>query len=167
MRVTLEQFMNKIGVEIALRPYETIPFDYFNPEKGVDIMAEISLSGDGTLINAEIQQIQHGPNDTMIHKQIVQLQLGREPQGTYFANQMAYNGSIISGKHRNWFEGGCRFLKQTISLLKKGTAPDFEAIYKATLDEPPAGDASGGGGGGRALKGDKMYKPPMGGRGGT
>lgn len=153
--------MNKIGVDITLRPYETIPFDYFNPDRGVDIMAEVSLSGDATLINAEIQQIEHAPQDKLIQKQILQLQLEREPSGTYFAQSLVYKGQLLHKINRNWFDGGCRFLKQAIGLLKKGTAPDFETIFKATLTETDA-QTTGGGGGGRALKGDKIFKPPTG-----
>lgn len=161
MRVSLEQFMNKIGVEAALRPYETIPFDYFNPEKGLDVMAEISLSGDGGLINAEIQLIEHSANGTMNFKQILQLQLEKEPTGIFMATSLRHNGQILTGKRRNWFESSCRFIKQSIALLKKGTVPDFDAIFKTIFDEAEGNATAGGAGGGRALKGDKaVNKPP-------
>lgn len=156
--------MNKIGVEAALRPYETIPFDYFNPDKGIDVMAEISLSGDNGLINAEIQQIEHTPDGKMNFRQVLQLQLEREATGQFMAISLRHNGQILSGKRRNWFESACRFIKQSVALLKKGTLPDFDAIFKATFEEEGANTA-GGAGGGRALKGDKaVNKPP--GRGG-
>lgn len=165
MRVTLEQLMNKIGVEADLRPYETIPFDYFNPERGLDVMAEVSLAGDGDGINIEIQQIEHGADGKTNVRQILQLQLEREATGMFMATSLRYNGQILSGKKRNWFEGACRFIKQSIALLKKGTAPEFETIYKATIDEAEGNATAGGSGGGRALKGDKaVNKPP--GRGG-
>lgn len=160
MRVTLEQFLNKIGLEVNLRPYETIPFDYFNQDRGIDIMAEVSLSGDGSQINTEIQQIEHGPGDKMNFKQILQLQLEREPTGVFMATSMRYNGQQLAGKKRNWFEGGCRFIKQATALIKKGTIPDFEAIFKATIDEADGNATAGGSGGGRSLKGDKMNVKP-------
>ena len=161
MRVTLDQFLNKIGVEAVLRPYETIPFDYFNPDKGLDVMAEVSLSGDGSLINAEIQQIEHLTGDKMNFRQILQMQLEREPTGVFMAISLRYNGQQLAGKKRNWFEGGCRFAKQAIALIKKGTVPDFESIFKATIEETDGNATAGGSGGGRALKGDKMnVKPP-------
>lgn len=166
MRVSLEQLMNKIGVEGTLRPYETIPFDYFNPDKGLDVMAEVSLSGDGGEINVEIQQIEHGADGKTNFRQILQLQLEREPTGTFMATSLRHNGQLLSGKKRNWFEGACRFAKQSIALLKKGTVPDFEAIYKATIDEAEGNATAGGSGGGRALKGDKAVNKPPGGRGG-
>jgi hypothetical protein len=161
MRLTLEQFLNKIGVETILRPYETIPYDYFNPEKGTDVMADVSLSGDGRLLNAEIQQIEHGAGDKTSFKQILQLQLTREPTGVFMATSLRYNGQQLAGKKRNWFEGACRFIKQSVALIKKGTVPDFDAIYKATIDEAEGNATAGGSGGGRALKGDKANaKPP-------
>ncbi len=159
MRLQLDQFLTKIGVESTLRPYETIPYDYFNSDKGLDVMAEVSLSGDASLINVEIQQIIHGAHDKMDVRQILQLQLEREPNGIYMANSLRYNGQKINGR-KNWFEGGCRFIKQAMALIKKGTLPDFEAIYKATLDESEGNVSGGGPGGGRSLKNDKPPPKP-------
>jgi hypothetical protein len=163
MRLTLEQFLTKIGVEATLRPYETIPFDYFNADKGTDVLAEVSLSGDMMVLNAEIQQITHGPDDKTDFRQILQLHLEREPTGIYMAKDMRYNGRKMSDK-KNWFEGGCRFIKQAMALIKKGTLPDFDAIYKATLEETDGNANAGGSGGGRSFKNDKP--PPKPGQGG-
>lgn len=164
MRLSQDQFLTKIGIDTVLRPYETIPYDYFNPEKGLDVMADISLSGDGRLINVEIQQIEHGPNDKMTFRQVLQLQLTREPTGVFMATSLRYNGTQLAGKKRNWFEGACRFIKQTLALIKKGTIPDFDQIYRATIDETDGNATAGGAGGGRALKGDKINAPPPGGK---
>ncbi len=166
MRVTLEQFLNKLGVEAVLRPYETIPFDYFNADKGMDIMAEVSLSGDGNMLNTEIQQIEHVAGGKMNFRQVMQMQLEREPTGVFMATSLRYNGAQLAGKKRNWFEGGCRFAKQAIALIKKGTVPDFESIFKATIDEVEGNATAGGSGGGRAFKGDKInaQKPGQGGK---
>jgi len=159
MRVTLEQFLNKIGIDVVIRPYETIPYDYFNPDKGLDIMAEVSLSGDGHLINVEIQQIENDANDKTKISQVLQLQLEREPGNLYMAKSLRYKGDQIAGKKRQWFEGSCRFIKQAMALIKKGTLPDFEAIYKSTIEE--ADQTTGGGaGGGRNLKNDKPPPKP-------
>lgn len=164
MRLTLDQFLNKIGVDMTLRPYEAIPFDYFNMDKGLDVMAEVSLSGDGRLINVEIQQIEHGANDNLKFRQILQLQLELEIAGTYLAKSLRYNGQQLAGKKNNWFEGSCRFIKQSIALIKKGTVPDFDMVYKNSLEEDGTNTA-GGGTSGRNLKNDKPLKPgEMGGR---
>lgn len=160
MRVTLDQFLNKIGVEATLRPYETIPFDYFNMDKGLDVMAEVSLSGDGSLINMEIQQIEHLTNGKTNFRQVLQLQMEREPNGIFMASSLRYNGQQLAGKKGNWFDNGCRFIKQSVALIRKGTAPDFEAIYKTTLDEAEGAVTGGGGGGGRSLRGDKIPPKP-------
>lgn len=160
MRLMLDQFLNKIGVEATLRPYETIPYDYFNPDKGLDILAEVSLSGDGQLINVEIQQINHLANDKTEFRQVLQLQMAREPTGIYMANSLLYNGQQLAGKKRNWFEGSCRFIKQSMALIKKGTVPDFDSIYKTTLEEADGNATAGGHGGGRGLKNDKPPPKP-------
>jgi hypothetical protein len=160
MRLMLDQFLTKIGVEATLRPYETIPYDYFNPDKGTDVMAEVSLSGDGSLLNVEIQQIEHDTKGKMNFRQIMQMQLEREPTGVFMATSLRYMGEQLAGKRRNWFEGSTRFIKQVLALLKKGTLPDFESIYKATMEEAEGNATAGGAGGGRALKGDKLPPKP-------
>jgi hypothetical protein len=159
MRLSMEQFLTKIGVEATLRPYETIPFDYFNPDKGIDVLAEVSLSGDGTAINVEIQQITHGANDKMDFRQIMQMELDREPTGIFMAKILRYDGQSLTAK-KNWFENGCRFIKQAMALIKKGTLPDFEAIFKATLEDNDTGVGGGGAGGGRSFKNDKPPPKP-------
>lgn len=158
MRLTLDQFLNKIGVDMTLRPYEAIPFDYFNMDRGLDVMAEVSLSGDSRLINVEIQQIEHGHNGHLKFRQILQLQLEVEPTGIYMAKSLRYNGVQLAGKKRNWFEGSCRFIKQSIALIQKGTMPDFEMIYKTCIEDD-GGAHAGGGTSGRNLKNDKPIKP--------
>ena len=165
MRVTLDQFFNKIGIEATLRPYETIPFDYFNPDKGLDIMADVSLSGDGNLISMEIQQIEQPPNNgKMIFRQVLQMQMERESADIYKAKSLRYNGTQLAGKRRNWFDDGCRFIKQSIALIRKGTIPDFDSIYRTTLDENEGSVSGAGGSGGRSLRGDKLPKPGQTGR---
>lgn len=160
MRLTLDQFLTKIGVEAMLRPYETIPYDYFNSDKGLDVLAEVSLSGDASLINVEIQQITHGANDRVDVRQVLQMQLIREPTGVYMATGLRYSGQQLAGSKRNWFENGCRFIKQTMALIKKGTLPDFDALYKSTLEEADGNSTAGGSGGGRSLNNDKPPPKP-------
>jgi hypothetical protein len=158
MRLSLEQFLTKIGVEATLRPYETIPYDYFNQDKGMDVLAEVSLSGNAESLNVEIQQINHKADDKMDFKQILQFQLDREPNGVYMAKVLRYNGQSMTSK-KNWFESGCRFVKQSMALIKKGTLPDFDAIYKATLEEADT-NTGGGSGSGRSFKNDKPPPKP-------
>jgi len=159
MRLSLDQFLTKIGVEATLRPYETIPYDYFNSDKGLDVLAEVSLSGDANSINVEIQQITHSNDDKMDVRQVLQMQLEREPNGIYMTKVLRYNGNSMTGK-KNWFEGGCKFIKQSMALIKKGTLPDFDAVYKATLEETDGNSTAGGSGGGRSLKNDKPPPKP-------
>ncbi|MDB5477605.1 MAG: hypothetical protein JWM96_100 [Alphaproteobacteria bacterium] len=166
MRVTLEQFLGKLGIDVKLRPYETIPYDYFNPAKGLDVMAEVSLSGNGNMINVEIQLIEHNAKGDMNFRQILQLQLKREQDDIFMATSLRYEGQQLAGKKLNWFEGACRFIKQSMALIKKGTLPDFEGLFKTTIDEAETNAASGGGGGGRGFKNDKPppAKPGQSGR---
>lgn len=162
MRGKLDQILQKFGIEYELRPYETMPFDYFNPDKGFDVMAEISLSGDKATISAAIQHIEHTDDGDMKVKQIYQFHAEQEADKLYMPKQLVIMGKSMTDK-LNWFDGGCRFFKQCTALIKKGTAPDFEAILKATFGESGkdgVGETFSGGGGSRNLKNDKPAPPP-------
>lgn len=161
MRVTLEQFLNKLGIDVILRPYETLPFDFFNVEKGLDVMAEVSLSGDSNVINTEIQIIENMNTGKTKFRQVLQMQLVLENNDTYVAKSLRYNGEQIAGKRLNWFDGACRFIKQSMALIKKGTVPDFETLYQSTINaESGANTGGGSGGGGRGLKNDRPPAKP-------
>ncbi len=166
MRGTLEQILQKFGINYALRPYETMPFDYFNSEKGFDVMAEIGLSGDKRTLSAAIQHIEHTDDGDTKMKQMFQFQAEIEPGDIYMAKILRILDKDMTGK-ANWFDGGCRFFKQCTALIKKNTAPDFEAIHKATFGETikdSSGEAVSGGSGSRNFKNDKATpvapKPP-------
>ncbi|HEY1095932.1 MAG TPA: hypothetical protein VGF14_01680 [Alphaproteobacteria bacterium] len=163
MRGTLEQILQKFGVDYVLRPYETMPFDYFNADKGFDVMAEIALSGDKQTISAAIQHIEHTADGDMKIKQIYQFMAMQDgADKLYMPKQLRILDKNMVDR-LNWFDGGCRFFKQCTALIKKGTAPDFEAIYKATFGEAAkdgAGEAFSGGSGSRNLKNDKPVPPP-------
>ena len=88
-------------------------------------MAEVSLSGDGEIISAEIQQIEHSEDKKTTFSQVLQLQLKREQGDKYLANSLRYQGKQLANQRVNWFDGACRFFKQTTALIKKGTAPRF------------------------------------------
>jgi hypothetical protein len=162
MRGTLEQILQKFGVDYVLRPYETMPFDYFNADKGFDVMAEIGLSGDKSTLTAAIQHIEHTADGDMKVKQIFQFQAGFEPGDFYMPKQLRVMDKNVMDK-LNWFDSGCRFFKQCTALIKKGTAPDFDQIFKATFGETTkdtAGEAFSGGSGSRNFKNDKPAPPP-------
>lgn len=162
MKGKLAQILQKFGVDYELRPYETMPFDYFNTDKGFDVMAEIGLSGDKQMLTAAIQHIEHTADGDMKAKQVYLFEAVLEPDDTYMPKSLRILDKNVTDK-LNWFDGGCRFFKQCTALIKKNTAPDFEAIYKATFGETTkdaAGENFSGGSGSRNLKNDKPVPPP-------
>jgi hypothetical protein len=162
MRATLDIILKKFGVDYILRPYESIPFDYFNADKGYDVMAEISLSGDQKTLTAALQHITHTADGDMQVKQVFQFMAEIEPDKLYMPRQLRILGQNVTDKV-NWFENGCRYFKQCTALIKKGTAPDYDAILKATFGEQSkegTGEAFSGGSGSRNLKNDKPIPPP-------
>jgi hypothetical protein len=162
MRASLENILKKFGVEYVLRPYETMPFDYFNAEKGYDVMAEISLSGDQKTLTAALQHIVHKDDGDMDVKQVFYCMAELEPDQLYMPRQLRILGKVMTDKV-NWFESGCRYFKQCTALIKKGTVPDYDAILKATFGEATkeeTGESFSGGSGSRNFKNDKPTPPP-------
>ena len=102
MRGTLDNILQKFGVDYTLRPYETIPFDYFNADKGFDVMAEIGLSGDKRHITVAIQHIEHSDDGDMKVKQIFQFQAELEPGDVYMPRILRILDKDITSK-ANWF----------------------------------------------------------------
>lgn len=163
MRLSLEKFLMKLGVEEGLDPYETIPFDYFDPEKGTDFTAGIAMSGDSKHIDCEIQMIETKDNqDLPDFKQLFLMRAEQDSSGEYNVVYLKAMGKVMSGKEKSWFENGCRFFKLCVSHIKKGMIPDFDVLFKSAFGtKNEEGDSYFGGSSSRNFKNDKPPpKPP-------
>ena len=162
MHSTVEQLLKKLGVEQTLEPYETIPFDYFNDEKGTDFTAGVAMSGDARFIDAEIQMIEEKESQELPDlKQVFLMRSTKQSDGGYSCDYMKVLDKVVSGDEKNWFENGCRFFKLCTSHIKKGMIPDFDVLYKAAFGSKKDGDGNMGGSGSRNFKNDKPPpKPP-------
>jgi hypothetical protein len=161
MRLALEPFLKKLGIDQPLRPYETIPIDYFNPDKGTDFMAGISLSGDKLQLNAEIQLITYPEQGQGNHKpdikHVFSLKAVRDSQGLYFANYLRVMDKNVHESYKNWFETGAQFFTQCTTHIKKAMLPDLDTIFKNTFgNNDDKGDNMGGGTSSRNFKNDKL-----------
>lgn len=163
MRLSLQQLLTKLGVEETLAPYETIPFDYFNEDKGTDFTAGVAMSGDARFIDCEIQMIEEKEGQELPDfKQLFLMRAEKEGRSDdYNVIYLKAMGNVLSGKDGQWFENGCRFFKLCISHIKKGMIPDFDILYKSAFGGKSGEGGSFGGGGSRNLKNDKPPpKPP-------
>ncbi len=161
MRISLEQLLTKMGIEQSLEPYETIPFDYFNDDKGTDFTAGISMSGDTKFIDCEIQIIEEKAGEALPDlRQIFFMRAEKDKSGQYNAIYLKVMGKVLSGNNRNWFENGCRFFKLCTSHIKKGMVPDFEILYKSAFGTKSGDSGSAGGSSSRNLKNDKPPAKP-------
>lgn len=158
MRLALEPFLKKLGIDQPLRPYETIPMDYFNPDKGTDFMAGVSLSGDKSQLNAEIQLITY-PDDAKKPdiKHVFSLRAVRDSQGLYFANYLRVMDKNVHESWKNWFDTGAQFFTQCTTHIKKSMLPDLDVIFKNTFGATDDKDGNmGGGSSSRNFKNDKL-----------
>lgn len=170
MRIQLSEILNKIGIETTLNPYETIPMDFFNAERGTDFCAGVSMSGDGKTVEAEIQMIEHIDDEKMKFTQVFFMHAVREhpKQDMFIIELMRIRSEKISGEKTNWLNNGTKFFKMCTSHIKKGMLPDFDVLYKACFgeDQNGKGDFVSGSGGSRNFKNDKPsaplkpFKPP-------
>ena len=171
MRINLPDLLNKMGLtDESLEPFETIPMDYFNEAGGTDFTANISMSGDGKTVEAEIQMIDRldEEGEQLRFRQLFAMSAKRErPRDfSFVVEMMRIRGEEIAGQKPDWLKNGCRFFKICVSHIQKGMIPDFDVLYKAAFGEEQKGkgDFWSGGRGSRNLKNDqkvpKAPKPP-------
>ncbi len=167
MRIKKTELLSQMGIDEDLEPFETIPVDYFDSERGVDFCSSISMSGDGNEIEAEIQMIEHLDEEKLRFRQVFALYAKRERprEEMFIVELMRIREQIVSGQKMNWLKNGCRFFKMCLSHIKKGMIPDFDVLYKASFGEEQSGKGEfwSGGRGSRNLKNDKQppkMKPP-------
>ena len=55
MRVEIEKLMERLALDRVLYPYETQPWFYYDPDKGITCSAEVRMGPDGEDIEAEVQ----------------------------------------------------------------------------------------------------------------
>ncbi|NCT40168.1 MAG: hypothetical protein GW778_00700 [Alphaproteobacteria bacterium] len=55
MRVTLEELLQKLGVNYVLSPYETMPWVHYDEAKGITCSAEVRMGPTSEDVEAEIQ----------------------------------------------------------------------------------------------------------------
>lgn len=162
MRLALDPFLKKLGIDQPLRPYETIPLDYFNPDQGTDFMAGVSLSGDASQLSAEIQLITYPDNGKHVVKHVFSLKAVRDSNGLYFANYLRVMDKNVHESWKNWFETGVQFFTQCTTHIKKNMLPDLDTIFKNTFGaNDDKGDNMGGGSSSRNFKNDKLVTNPV------
>lgn len=133
--------------------------DYFNPDKGTDFMAGVSLSGDQSQLNAEIQLITYPDNGKPDIKHVFSLKAVRDQQGLYFANYLRVMDKNVHESWKNWFDTGAQFFTQCTTHIKKSMLPDLDLIFKNTFGSTDdTGDNMGGGTSSRNFKNDKLIK---------
>ena len=154
MRVDLAKLMEKLGVGHVLAPYETQPWLFYNPERGITGSAEVRMGPSGDEVEAELQflydeGIQQPPSDPPrapgMPEQIMRLRATPIVTGEWSPINLWVKGEDYVNKIYDWEEKGCNFFKACAQALQSGEIPNVEELIEKELDD----DGSGGGGRGR------------------
>lgn len=134
MRITLKELMDKLGVGYELSPYSTCPWSAYDPEGGINAMAEVRMNNNGDEVEAEIQFLYDNP------------EAGKPPVETVvwiFCKPVVnalWSPTIfkIRGKDEtidlyDWETKCCNFFKACVQDLKMDIVPDIDEIAEREL----------------------------------
>lgn len=179
MRISIEEIMEKLGVDRILYAYETQPWFLYDEEKGITCCAEVRMGPEQEDLETEIQFIYDDDTEReVIIKEIVKNADGEDEETTrtettsggqvqmmimrlkpaaekkWSAVALRVKGEDYYNKFHNWDTKACDFFRAAIEAIQMGELPDIDELLKTQLSE----DDQWGGGGRRGRVGRKSPK---------
>ena len=134
MRITLKELMDKLGVGYELSAYATCPWSAYDPERGINAMAEVRMNNEGNEVEAEIQFLYDAP------------EAGKPPMETMvwiFCKPIVnaqWSPTIFRIRNKDetvdlydWETKCCNFFKACVQDLKMDIVPDIDEIAEREL----------------------------------
>ncbi len=150
MKGSFTDILEKLAVDRALAPYESVSWQADDADKGVVCSAEVRANAYADTIEAEIQWMS-GDNGDGTFKKIDQvLWCQAAPRNAGFWDIMAakFRGKDYFNASYNWDEKLCKFFRAVVRDLKQGKVPDLDEIEKTEMHEGGVfGDRMGDGSG--------------------
>ncbi len=178
MKFTIEDLMEKLGVDRVLTPYETQPWLHYEEDMGITCSAEVRVGPGYADIETEIQLLYDEPpeeeeeeegeeqigadglpipfkpkNPVIDGRRQIMLMRLKPTQDEWEAKSMLVKGEQYFNKFPQWDEKGCDLFRSAIEALQMGELPDFDELIKSQLE-----DDSQWGGGRRGRIGRKSPK---------
>lgn len=165
MRDPIDKYLQRLGVEHVLAPYETRPWMFYDEVRGITCSAEVRMGPGHEDIEAEIQFVY---DDGTEHEDaegnkkyggIVQIMRMRAlPVATseWSTTDLLVKGEDYKNKIYNWEEKGCNFFRACIQAVQMNELPDVEELIERELGDD---DDFGGGRRGRIGRKSPKVKP--------
>lgn len=170
MRLPLNKFLKKLGVDHVLSPYETQPWFYYDEKHGVTCSAEVRMGPDGSDVEAEVQflkdpdheETEEGEGDT--GGLLAQIPAGGRAQIMYLRAEpvsriewapklLRVKGKDYVNEMHGWEAKGCDFFVACIQSMSMEEIPDVDMLVEKNMT-----DTSGKGGGASGKVGRKSPK---------
>ncbi len=164
MREKLDKFLEKLAVNYVLSPYETMPWSYYDEDRGITCSAEVRMGPDYEDIEAEIQFLYDDPPEeedenagdsdntgqAPAHKTIIIdgreqiLWMRAEPamEDVWTPKLLRIKGKNYVNEFHEWEEKGCEFFCSCVQSIQMHEIPDIDQL----IDDKMKDDSWGGGG---------------------
>ena len=144
MRLGLGKFLEKLGVERVLHPYETQPWLCYDESRGLTGSAEVRMGPSAQDIEAEVQLVQDAGPEAVPPRPEQIFRLRAEPalDKTWSIVGLWVKGEDFVNRFGSWEEKACGFFRACIQAFQMGEIPDMDLLIEKELDE----DGNFGGG---------------------
>lgn len=154
MKGSFTDILEKLAVDRALHPYESVCWQASDEEKGVVCNAEVRVNAYADAIEAEIQWMS-GDNGDGTFKKVEQVMWCKSaPKNAGFWDIMSakFRGQDYFNASFSWDEKLCKFFRAVVRELRQGRVPDLEEIEKTEMHDGGVYADRNGDGSGRNVK---------------
>lgn len=155
MRMTFGDVMESLGIPQLLNPYETYPFNVYDPVQGLTCSAEVRMGMDDSEVEAEIQLMyDNPPAGSPSMQQIIWFKITPQTaaRDDWSTREARLKNETIDPEMYNWEEKCCRFFGAVVRFLKLDQVPDIEALIDEEFNTRERFHDQYGGGGGKSPK---------------
>lgn len=151
MRLPLNKFLEKLGVDHTLSPYETQPWFLFDEARKITCSAEVRMGPGGEDIEAEIQILheekdeesgESGEGSAGGREQILWMRAVPVIPGEWTPKLLRIKGKDYVNAFHDWEGKGCDFFLACVGALQMGEIPDIDALIEDKMQD----DSFGGSG---------------------
>lgn len=147
MRLPLSEFLQKMGVNYPLGPYETCPWSANDSDSGKTCSAEVRMNPDGNEIEAELQIFYDTPPAGQLSIEQVLWLKALPHQEKWEVLELRIKREDWRGKIYGWEDKCCNFFRAVVMEMEQGRMPDIDALLEKEMSENERFGGSRGGGG--------------------
>ena len=153
MQLRIDELMDKLGVGRVLGAYETQPWSFYDPVKGITCSAEVRMGMDNDEIEAEAQFFYDTPpagKSSM--EQVCLIHAKPISEGQWDAVLFRVRNEPYGLDKYNWQEKCCLFFSLLVQSLQMEEVPDVDELLDEAFRGRDRGADQRGSGGGKSPK---------------